>query len=129
MTKRELAKFKQLLIKEKAHVLEEIKHIAKDAAKSHRDTSGDISTYTYHMADVASDHYERELSLNIATGEQRILYAIDEALKRVEDATYGLCLECGKPIPTRRLQAVPYAPMCIACQRGQESKSKRNADS
>ena len=127
MNKRELAKFKQLLIKEKARVLEEIKHIAKDAAKSHRDTSGDIPTYTYHMADVASDHYERELSLNIASGEQRILYAIDEALKRIEDRSYGLCLECSKAIPTRRLAAVPYAPCCIACQRTQESQGKRTA--
>jgi len=127
MNKREFAKFKQLLIKEKARVLEEIKHIAKDAAKSHRDTSGDISTYTYHMADVASDHYERELSLNIASGEQRILYAIDEALKRIEDHSYGSCLDCSKPIPARRLQAVPYASMCITCQRTQESKGKRSA--
>ena len=124
MNKRELLDYKALLLTHKQKLLEEIRHIAKGASTSHKDASGGISTYTYHMADVASDHYERELSLNIATSEQKLLYAIDEALKRIEDKSYGRCLDCEKPIVVRRLRAVPYASLCIACQRLRESKPR-----
>src|SRR3989338_7816571 len=124
MNKRELLDYKALLLKHKQRLLEEIRHITKDAATSHKDASGGISTYTFHMADVASDHYERELSLNIATAEQQMMYAIDEALKRIEDKSYGYCLDCDKPIAGRRLKAVPYASLCIACQRARESRPR-----
>ena len=124
MNKRELLDYKALLLKHKQRLLEEIRHITKDAATSHKDASGGISTYTFHMADVASDHYERELSLNIATAEQQMMYAIDEALKRIEDKNYGHCLDCDKPIAGRRLKAVPYASLCIACQRARESRPR-----
>ena len=124
MNKRELLEYKALLLKHKDKLLDEIKHIAKGASTSHKDASGGISTYTYHMADVASDHYERELSLNIATAEQKLIYEIDEALKRIEDKSYGDCLDCEKPIAPKRLHAVPYASLCIACQRTRESRPK-----
>ena len=74
------------------------------------------------MADVASDNYEVEFSLGRASDEQNILYTIDEALKRVEDGTYGSCTECGKQIPKRRLDALPHTELCIACQSKTESK-------
>ena len=121
MNKRELLEYKALLLVHKQKLLDEIRHITKDASTSHKDASGGISTYTFHMADVASDHYEREFSLNIATAEQRLLNAIDEALKRIEDKSYGDCLDCDKPIAERRLKAIPYASLCIACQRLRES--------
>ena len=124
MNKRELLEYKALLLKHKQKLLEEIRHITKDASTSHKDASGGISTYTYHMADVASDHYERELSLNIATAEQKLIYEIDEALKRIEDKSYGDCLDCEKSIAIRRLKAVPYASLCIACQRLRESSPR-----
>ncbi len=121
MNRKDLSEYKELLLKQKQDLLNEIRHIAKDAAISHQDASGGISTYTYHMADVASDHYERELSLSIASSEQKILYEIDEALKRIEDKTYGDCLECGNSISRQRLRAVSYASLCITCQRLRES--------
>ena len=124
MNKRDLLAHKALLLQHKQKLLEEIRHITKGASTSHKDASGGISTYTYHMADVASVHYEREVSLNIATSEQKLIYEIDEALKRIEDKSYGKCLECEKPIVARRLKAVPYASLCIACQRVSESKSR-----
>lgn len=124
MNKRELLDYKASLLRHKEKLLEEIRHITKDASTSHKDVSGGISTYTYHMADVASDHYERELSLNIATTEQKLLYEIDEALKRIEEKSYGNCLDCDKPIAPRRLKAVPYASLCITCQRLRESRPR-----
>ena len=124
MNKRELLEYKDLLLKHKQQLLEEIRHITKDAATSHKDASGGISTYTFHMADVASDHYERELSLNIATTEQKLLYAIDEALKRIETGDFGICEACGEEIGVERLKVRPEATLCIACKEEQEKREK-----
>jgi RNA polymerase-binding protein DksA len=73
---------------------------------------------------MASDSYERELSLNIASNEQEVLYEIDEALKRIEEGKYGICVECDKKIPVKRLKALPYVKHCIQCQ-SKEEKSKQ----
>ena len=93
--------------------------------KSPRDASGDLSGYTVPMADMSSDTYERELAMNIASSEQEVLYQIDEALKQMDEGTYGACQQCDKPINMSRLKAVPYTSLCIRCQRAKEQKAKR----
>jgi RNA polymerase-binding protein DksA len=125
LTKQQLKHFRQLLITERAKVAGELKSIAHDASKSPREASGDLSAYTVHMADMAGDTYERELSTNLASNEQGVLYQIDDALKRLDDGSYGICQSCNKPITMRRLKAVPYASLCIECQRATEQQNKR----
>jgi RNA polymerase-binding protein DksA len=127
LTKDQIKQFRQLLITERAKLADEIKTIAREASTSPRDASGDLSAYTVHMADMAADTYDRELSMNLVSSEQEILYQIDDALKRLDEGTFGICLQCSQPIAMSRLKAVPYASMCIACQRAkeQQSKSKR----
>lgn len=120
MTKREAAKFKKLLLKKREDLAGEINHIAKENLKSQKEAAGDLSGYSYHMADMASDSYDRELSFNIASEEQEILYEIDDALKRIDEGEYGLCLDCDKKIPAKRLTALPYAKYCIQCQSKEE---------
>ena len=118
-----LKKYKALLIKEREKIGGGINHITNEALKtSQRDASGDLSGYSFHMADVASDNYEVEFSLGRASEEQDIMYTIDEALKRVKDGTYGNCTQCGKSIPKKRLEALPHTELCIACQAKNESK-------
>lgn len=126
MKKKELDRFKKLLLKKKEVLLEEFKHIEKDALiKSQRDASGDLSGYTYHMADVATDSYNRDFSLDLATSGQRLLFEIDEALRRIKEKIYGNCEACGGKIKKERLEAVPHARFCIDCQEKEESKKKR----
>ena len=123
MPKKLLKKYKELLLKERETIGGGINHITEDALKtSQRDASGDLSGYSYHMADMASDNYEREFSLGRASDEQDLLYAIDEALKRIGDGTYGSCPQCGKQISKKRLDALPHTEMCIDCQTKNESK-------
>ena len=123
MPSKTLKKYKALLIKEREKIGGGINHIANEALKtSQRDASGDLSGYSFHMADVASDNYEVEFSLGRASDEQDIMYTIDEALKRVKDGTYGNCTQCGKSIPKKRLEALPHTELCIACQTKNESK-------
>jgi RNA polymerase-binding protein DksA len=76
------------------------------------------------MADMAADTYDRELSTNLVSSEQEVLYQIDDALKRLDDDSFGTCLQCNKPITLSRLKAVPYASLCINCQRAKEKKPK-----
>lgn len=125
LTKPQLKQFRQLLITERARYLGEIRSIVRDASKSPREASGDLSGYTVHMADMAADTYDRELSMDIVSNEQEILYQIDEALKRIDEGSYGVCLQCSRPIALSRLKAVPYASLCINCQRTKEQRGKR----
>jgi len=123
MPKSELKFYRALLVKEREKVGGGLSHIADTTLnKSQREASGDLSGYSYHMADMASDDYERDFSLGRATDEQKILYAIDEAMKRIEDGSYGNCLQCSKAIPKKRLKALPYTELCIECQKASEGK-------
>ena len=126
MTRQELEKYKKLLLKKKEEVHQSMKHIEQDTlSRSQREAAGDLSGYALHMADIATDSYDREFSLGLATNAQRILYEIDEALKRVKEKRFGDCLACNKPIHRRRLQAIPYAGLCIECQAKEETKRRR----
>ena len=117
--------FRELLLAKRKATLESIRQIAKDTLKkSPREASGDLSGYSYHMADMATDNFDTEFSLNLASVEQRTLYEIDEALKRIEEGTYGDCLACGKKITPQRLKAIPHAAYCISCQEQEEKKGK-----
>lgn len=121
----ELKAYKKKLLEIRLGLTDEISRITNDNLnKSTRDSSGDLSGYSLHMADQASDNFDREFSLDLAQNEQNILYRIDAALKRIEDKTYGDCTSCNKVITKQRLKAVPYAELCIGCQEAQEKKTR-----
>ena len=122
-TRKELEYYRELILKTKDKVLDEIKHISDDTLKkSQKDAAGDISGYTYHMADVASDTYDREFSLGLASNEREALYELDDAIKKIDEGTFGICEECKSPIAKTRLKAVPYARLCLKCQEKKEEK-------
>jgi DnaK suppressor protein len=119
--KKELSEFRKVILKIKEKVAGDIKHISDDTLKkSQKDASGDISGYSYHMADVATDTYDREFSLGLASNEQKALYELDDALKRIEEGTFGICEECKCAMTKTRLKAVPYARLCVKCQEKKE---------
>ena len=121
--KKELAEFKKLVLKRKQEILDDIKHISDDTLKkSQKEASGDISGYTYHMADVATDTYDREFSLGLASNERKMLYEFDDALKKIEEGTFGVCEDCKNLIAKNRLKAVPSARLCVKCQQKREKK-------
>lgn len=125
MIKLELEKFKKSLLELREKIAGEVNHIANDTLKkSQRDASGDLSGYSFHLADMATDHYDREFSLGLASSGREALLLIDEALKRIEDRSYGKCLSCDKKILKKRLKALPYAQYCISCQSKEEKREK-----
>jgi len=119
--KKELADFKKLILKMKEHIVDEIKHISEDTLKkSQKDASGDISGYAYHMADIATDTYDIEFSLGLASDERKLLYEFDDALRKIEEGTFGICESCKNIISKTRLKAIPYARLCVKCQEKKE---------
>jgi len=125
MNKKESGIYKKLLLKERGEILSGVDRITEEMLKkSQRDASGDLSGYTFHMADVATDNYDRDFSLGIADAERETLIKIDEALKRIMDKNYGNCLSCEKSIAKKRLKAVPHAEYCKKCQEKEESQPK-----
>jgi RNA polymerase-binding protein DksA len=73
-----------------------------------------------HLAETASVTIDREIDLSLQENSEHLLAAIDAALGRIEDGTYGRCARCGKEIETERLEAIPYATLCIECKRLEE---------
>lgn len=122
-SKKELAEFRKLIFKRKEEIIDGIKHISEDTLKkSQKEAAGDISGYTYHMADVASDTYDREFSLGLASSEREELYELDDAFKKLEDGTFGICEECKSAIAKNRLKAIPYARLCVKCKEKRERR-------
>lgn len=121
-SKKDLNYFKNLILKIKEEIIDGLKHSEDTLKKSPREASGDISGYAFHMADLATDTYDREFSLDLASNERQLLYEIDEALKRIEDGTFGTCEVCKSTINKKRLKAIPYTHLCLKCQ---EAKEKR----
>jgi len=122
-TKPDLKEFKKIVQKKKEEILNDLEHISDDTLrKSQKEASGDISGYTYHMADVATDNYDREFSLGLASSDRKSLYELNDALKRIEEGTFGVCDDCKALITKIRLKAVPSARLCIKCQQKKEKK-------
>lgn len=126
ITESELKAFKKTLQGLQSRLNDGLDRVKGDTLnKSAKDSSGDLSGYSLHMADQATDNYDREFALNLADNGQEILYKIDEALKRIDDKTFGICLECSKPINKSRLKVVPFAEYCVPCQSTSEKNNRR----
>lgn len=89
-----------------------IKHV-EEAALEDVQKGGEISGYHTHLADADEEGLDKEIA--IAANEGGILEAVEDALQRIEDGTYGVCEDCGESIPTERLDAIPYTPYCVRC--------------
>ncbi len=87
------------------------------AAEALTPEAAGMSASPSHLGDVGSDYYSQELSLDLIENERAALYEIEEALRRLEQGTYGVCEECGQPIARERLELLPYTRYCIQCAR------------
>lgn len=128
MKKSDLEKYEKLLMKKREQLSEQLK-IRKGLVESTtKESSGDLSSYSYHMADQGTDAIEREKAFLFASKSGRLLYHVNEALRRIRKNEYGNCQTCGKQIQKARLEAVPHARLCINCkEQEEEAKASRRA--
>jgi RNA polymerase-binding protein DksA len=115
-------RFRDLLLEERQRVAAAIENIHEDHQGSMSDETGEDAVFDNHLADTATETYDRELDYTLEENSEHVLADIDAALKRIEDGTYGTCTNCGSQIPEERLEARPSATLCIECQRKLEGR-------
>jgi RNA polymerase-binding protein DksA len=120
-TEKELDKFRDVLSRKRDELLGDVQTIREGALRNSRsDAAGDLSAMPIHMADIGSDNYEQEFMLGLMENEQGLLREIEEALQRIDDGSYGLCLATGKRIAKARLKLKPWAKYCVEYVRENE---------
>lgn len=117
MKKAESKVYKERLLALRSRLRGDVTQMADAALRKNRmdGGGGDVSSMPIHMADLGSDNFEQEFTLSLMENEESTLDLIELALERIEDGTYGDCDECGLRIPKARLNALPYAPLCVKC--------------
>ena len=80
------------------------------------DSAQEVSSFGMHMADTGTDHFNRDFALSLLSADQDALYEVEQALKRIQKGTYGLCEMTGKPIPKTRLEAIPWTRFTVEAQ-------------
>lgn len=127
MNKKDLKRFEQKLLAEKERILKQLGFTSQVLLQPQKEMGGDLSSYSTHPGDQGSDTYQRESASALATREYQQLLAIDEALKKITAGTYGTCEKCSKAIARERLEALPFARLCIPCRREEDTKEKAEA--
>lgn len=114
---------KKRLLDLRDHILDQMQGVAHDSLRS-RPEGSEASAFGMHQADAGSDAYEKDFALSLLSQEQDALYEIEEALKRVEEGTYGVCEMSNQPIPLERLEAIPFARLTVECQSKFEKENR-----
>lgn len=120
LTDAELAEYRELLLGKRAELAGDVKRLATEALNSKGSGQGERSAMPIHMADLGTDNWEQEFTLGLLESEEALVREIDEALCRVQDRTYGMCLGTHKRISKARLRAKPWAKFCIEYARARE---------
>ena len=107
--KAEWQKYYARLIELREQLLNQMNGLAKDSAQ-------EMAGYSLHMADSGTDNFDRDFALSLLSSDQDAVYEIEEALKRIEKKTYGVCELTGKPIPRARLEAIPWTRFTVDAQ-------------
>lgn len=124
MDKEQMREFKQRLLEEKERLLERIGSIDESGlGSSLEDSIGELSTYDNHPADIATEVFERSKDFALREDARTRVSAIDDALRGIEEGTYGICSQCGQEIPLERLKTLPYTTMCLPCKTASEVRA------
>jgi RNA polymerase-binding transcription factor DksA len=107
--KAEWAKFYNNLLELREQLLRQMSGLAKESAQ-------EMAGYSLHMADSGTDNFDRDFALSLLSSDQDAIYEIEEALKRIEKNTYGVCELTGKQIPKARLEAIPWTRFTVQAQ-------------
>lgn len=122
LTPKELEGYRDILNRMRRELAGRVHDLEEEALKS---SGGNLSNMPLHMADVGTDTFDQDFNIGMAQAERGIVQEIDEALKRIADRTYGMCMLTGKPIPKGRLAAMPWAKYTVEAARQVEKSRPR----
>jgi DnaK suppressor protein len=127
MNKKQLAHFEKRLLEERARAMKELGHYDESFNATLQASDGDLSSYSFHMADQGTDAMEREKAFLMASKEGRFLWHLNQALRRLYQAPekFGVCEQCGEDVSYERLDALPHARLCINCKEKEENGKHR----
>ena len=111
-------RFREALLEAKTRVEAAIQNLQEETSGTLAEDAGEETAHD--LADTATETYDRELDYTLEENSEHVLAEIDAALKRIEEGTYGICTNCGQQIAVERLDALPWAPLCIDCARDRE---------
>jgi RNA polymerase-binding protein DksA len=118
---KDIRHFKKRLMEERKNLVDELEWVETNyIGSSQRDSTGEVSGHATHLADMGTDSIERDKAFLIGDTRGEALEDIDEALEKLGNGTYGTCESCGQPIAADRLEAVPYAKLCLRCKTEEE---------
>ena len=121
MSTLDIDRFRQTLLEERKRVVDAIKYLHDENPGSMEDQVEEIQgTVDNHPGDTASVTLDREIDYTLEENSEQVLAAIDAALNRMDEGTFGTCRTCGQPIAPERLEAMPWATQCIDCKRKAE---------
>lgn len=122
MNKRQLKHIEKRLLEERNRAVKEVSRYGDAFSGTQQASDGNLSSYSFHMADQGTDAMEREKQFLFASKEGRYLWHVNEALRRLYETPdkFGLCHDCGKPVGYERLDALPHARLCIDCKAKEE---------
>ena len=110
--------FRGILEEERQRVLDAISYLHEEAPGSLEDETEEIvGSSDNHLGETATATLDREIDYSLEENSEQVLKAIEAALERIEDGTFGICQTCGEAISEERLEAIPYATQCIDCRR------------
>lgn len=112
-------RFRETLLEQRDRLVAEIEYLHKENPGSMREESEEMPLDN-HLAETASITLDREIDYTLEENAEHILDAVNAALARIDDGTFGTCRSCGQPIAEERLEAIPYATQCIDCKRKDE---------
>lgn len=114
---KDIEKFRARLIEERQRLEVELQEIEDRTARiAESDRASELGSWEDHPADLASETFEREKDLAIGESVESLLNQVLTALEKLDRGTYGVCDACDKPIKKARLNALPFATLCLACQ-------------
>jgi len=126
LTKKQLQTLEKLLMDERKRVLKELGQWDETMSNTEQGADGDLSSYSFHMADQGTDAMEREKAFLFASKEGRFLWHVNQALRRLYKSpeTFGQCQHCGGEVAFERLEALPHARYCFECKQREEDAKK-----
>jgi RNA polymerase-binding transcription factor DksA len=126
MTAKQREHLEQRLLRERERAIRALRTLDERTKQAEGEEDGDLTTYPFHLADEGTDTMEREKDFLLLSKEGRLVYWIDDALRTLYKTPeeYGKCIECNARIAFERLDIVPWARLCVECQRNEEQRQE-----
>jgi DnaK suppressor protein len=128
MKKSEMVEYKEKLHTLRARLRGDVTAMAEIALRKSGIEGSESNAMPIHMAELGSDNFEQEFTLGLMEADEGTLSSIDHALERIQDGSFGKCIQCEGAISKARLNAIPYTPVCIKCAEMQELNGGGNGN-